>query len=163
MRPDKLDKAVDVFIWNIIEIHSQLEDIHSSWAKLLGVTEPQWLMLMGITELDIGKGVSGTDLAKKLRVHPSFVTGQAKILEKQKLILRQPRSDDARFVLMSLSPKAKIDFEKISEKMIALNLTLLKDLNEEVFVDLNTTLAAISKNARLGSQLLAIDIDTTSK
>ncbi|MBB4366910.1 hypothetical protein GGD66_008015 [Bradyrhizobium sp. CIR48] len=40
------------FVWNILEIQSQLEDIHSVWARLLGITEPQWLMLMAIMDLD---------------------------------------------------------------------------------------------------------------
>ncbi|KAH2776380.1 hypothetical protein KXW38_000372, partial [Aspergillus fumigatus] len=52
----KLDRAITDFIWNIVEIHSQLEDIHTSWAGLLGITEPQWLILMAITELDQGRG-----------------------------------------------------------------------------------------------------------
>src|SRR6266566_279468 len=53
----KLDRAITDFIWNVVEIHSQLEDIHTSWAELLGITEPQWLILMAITELDEGRGV----------------------------------------------------------------------------------------------------------
>src|SRR5881227_2376703 len=70
----KLDRAITDFIWNVVEIHSQLEDIHTSWAGLLGITEPQWLILMAITELDQGRGVAGIDIANKLRVHPAFVT-----------------------------------------------------------------------------------------
>src|SRR6266702_2904200 len=81
----KLDRAITDFIWNVVEIHSQLEDIHSSWAELLGITEPQWLILMAITELDEGRGVAGTDIANKLRVHPAFVTNQTKNLEKNTL------------------------------------------------------------------------------
>jgi MarR family transcriptional regulator, organic hydroperoxide resistance regulator len=74
----KLDRAITDFIWNVVEIHSQLEDIHTSWAGLLGITEPQWLILMAITELDQGRGVAGIDIANKLRVHPAFVTNQSR-------------------------------------------------------------------------------------
>jgi hypothetical protein len=28
----KLDRAITDFIWNVVEIHSQLEDIHTCWA-----------------------------------------------------------------------------------------------------------------------------------
>ncbi|MCP2126894.1 hypothetical protein [Bradyrhizobium ottawaense] len=72
----KFDRAMKDFVWNIIETHSQLEDIHSVWARLLGVTEPQWLMLMAIMDLDKGLGVAGIDGAKKLGGHPGFAANQ---------------------------------------------------------------------------------------
>ncbi len=70
----------------------QLEDIHTSWAGLLGITEPQWLILMAITELDEGRGVAGIDIANKLRVHPAFVINQTKSLEKGGLLVAEPGS-----------------------------------------------------------------------
>ena len=153
----KLDKAIRDFIWNVVEIHSQLEDIHTSWAGLLGITEPQWLILMAITELDEGRGVAGIDIANKLRVHPAFVTNQTKSLEKAGLLSRQPGADDARFVLMSLTAKANADIERLSKRKLALNSTMFNELDEKTLAELNATLATIAKNARLAARLLAID------
>jgi DNA-binding MarR family transcriptional regulator len=152
------DRAISDFIWNVVEIHSQLEDIHTSWAGLLGITQPQWLILMAITELDQGRGVAGIDIANKLRVHPAFVTNQTKSLEKAGLLSRQPRADDARFVLMSLTPKATEDIEKLSKRKLALNSTMFNELDEKTLADLNAALATIAKNARLAARLLAIDV-----
>jgi DNA-binding MarR family transcriptional regulator len=153
----KLDRAITDFIWNIVEIHSQLEDIHTSWAGLLGITEPQWLILMAITELDQGRGVAGIDIANKLRVHPAFVTNQTKSLEKAGLITRRPGADDARFVLMSLTDKATSEIEKLSKRKLALNSTMFNEIDEKTLDDLNGALAKIAKNARLAARLLAID------
>lgn len=153
----KLDRAITDFIWNIVEIHSQLEDIHTSWAGLLGITEPQWLILMAITELDQGRGVAGIDIANKLRVHPAFVTNQTKSLEKAGLITRRPGADDARFVLMSLTDKATSEIEKLSKRKLALNSTMFNEVDEKTLDDLNGALAKIAKNARLAARLLAID------
>lgn len=154
----KLDRAITDFIWNVVEIHSQLEDIHTSWAGLLGITEPQWLILMAITELDEGQGVAGIDIANKLRVHPAFVTNQTKTLEKNGFLSRRPAADDARFVLMSLTAKATADIEKLSKRKLALNSTMFNDLDEKAMTTLNATLATIAKNARLAARLLAIDV-----
>ncbi|MCK1383606.1 MarR family transcriptional regulator [Bradyrhizobium sp. 21] len=154
----KLDRATTDFIWNIIEIHSQLEDIHTSWAELLGITEPQWLILMAITELDEGRGVAGIDIANKLRVHPAFVTNQTKTLEKGGFLSRRPGADDARFVLMALTAKATTEIEKLSKRKLALNSTMFNDLDEKALADMNATLATIAKNARLAARLLAIDV-----
>jgi DNA-binding MarR family transcriptional regulator len=154
----KLDRAITDFIWNVVEINSQLEDIHTSWAGLLGITEPQWLILMAITELDEGQGVAGIDVANKLRVHPAFVTNQTKNLEKSGFLSRRPGADDARFVLMSLTAKATADIEKLSKRKLSLNSTMFNDLDEKTLATLNAALATIAKNARLAARLLAIDV-----
>ncbi|UPK32223.1 MarR family transcriptional regulator [Bradyrhizobium sp. 186] len=154
----KLDRAITDFVWNVVEIHSQLEDIHNSWAELLGITEPQWLILMAITELDGGRGVAGIDIANKLRVHPAFVTNQTKSLEKGGFLTRQPAADDARYVLMSLTAKATREIEKLSKRKLALNSTMFNDLDEQTLAALNVALATIAKNARLAARLLAIDV-----
>jgi len=154
----KLDRAITDFIWNVVEINSQLEDIHTSWAELLGITEPQWLILMAITELDQGRGVAGTDIANKLRVHPAFVTNQTKSLEKGGFLSRRPGADDARFVLMSLTAKATTEIEKLSKRKLVLNSTIFNDLDEKTLTNLNALLATIAKNTRLAARLLAIDV-----
>ncbi len=153
----KLDRAIMDFVWNVVEIHSQLENIHTSWAGLLGITQPQWLILMAITELDEGRGVAGIDIANKLRVHPAFVTNQTKTLEKGGFLSRRPAADDARFVLMSLTAKATTEIEKLSKRKLALNSTMFNDLDEKTLAELNASLAMIAKNARLAARLLAID------
>lgn len=157
MLEKKLDRAITDFIWNVVEIHSQLEDIHTSWARLLGITEPQWLILMAVTELDEGRGVAGIDIANKLRVHPAFVTNQTKTLEKSGFLSRRPGADDARFVLMSLTEKATTEIDKLTKRKLALNSTMFNEIDEKTLTDLNTTLATIAKNARLAARLLAID------
>ncbi|WP_314960829.1 MarR family winged helix-turn-helix transcriptional regulator [Bradyrhizobium cosmicum] len=158
MIENKLDRAITDFIWNVVEIHTQVEHIHTSWARLLGITEPQWLILMAVTELDEGRGVAGIDIANKLRVHPAFVTNQTKSLEKAGLLSRRPGADDARFVLMSLTKKATMDIEKLSKRKLALNSTMFNELDEKTLASLNDALATIAKNARLAARLLAIDV-----
>jgi DNA-binding MarR family transcriptional regulator len=154
----KLDRAMRDFIWNIVDVHSELEEIHKAWAQLLGISEPQWLILMAIDELDAGGGVSGVDVANKLKIHPAFVTNQTKSLEKTGLLAREPSPDDGRFVLMSLTAKARAEIAKLAKKRQALNATMFGSLDERSLNDLNAKLSAIRKNARLASQKLAIDI-----
>ncbi|MGY3146437.1 DNA-binding MarR family transcriptional regulator [Bradyrhizobium sp. USDA 3397] len=151
-----IDRAVRDFIWNVVEIHSQIEEIHKSWAELLGLTEPQWLILMAIDELDQGSGVSGIAVASKLRIHPAFVTNQTKKLEATQFLMREPSPDDARFVQMSLTEKARAEISKLSSKREALNSALLEGLDQASLDYLNKRLTSIAKNSRLASQKLSI-------
>nr|WP_247293567.1 MULTISPECIES: MarR family transcriptional regulator [unclassified Bradyrhizobium] len=151
-----IDRAVRDFIWNVVEIHSQIEEIHKSWAELLGLTEPQWLILMAIDELDQGRGVSGIAVASKLRIHPAFVTNQTKKLEVMEFLAREPSPDDARFVQMSLTEKARAEISKLSSKREALNSALLEGLDQASLDYLNKRLTSIAKNSRMASQKLSI-------
>lgn len=155
---EPLARAVTDFIWNMVEIHSQLEEIHKNWAQMLGITEPQWLILMAIDELDEGRGVSGTAVANKLRIHPAFVTNQTKRLEKMELLTRATSPEDARFLQISLTEKAQAEIATLSMKRQALNATLFGGLDEESIHYLNKRLALVAKNSRLASQKLSIGI-----
>ncbi|UPJ76881.1 MarR family transcriptional regulator [Bradyrhizobium sp. 187] len=155
---DQTDKAARDFIWNIVEIHSQLEDIHKNWAHLLGITEPQWLILMAIDELDEGRGVSGIAVANKLRIHPGFVTNQTKRLESLEFLTRVPSPDDARYVQMSLTQKARTEIAKLSIKRQGLNATLFDGLDGASIDYLNKRLSLLAKNSRLASQKLSIGV-----
>lgn len=154
----QLDRAVTDFIWNIVEIHSQLEEIHKSWALMLGLTEPQWLILMAIEELDQGRGVPGIAVANKLRIHPAFVTNQTKRLEKLEFLVRVTSPEDARFLQISLTQKARAEIANLSIKRQAVNSTMFGELDEESLRYLNKRLSSIAKNSRLASQKLSIGV-----
>ncbi|QQO35584.1 MarR family transcriptional regulator [Bradyrhizobium diazoefficiens] len=155
---EQLDRALKDFIWNIVEVHSQLEEIHKSWAQTLGITQPQWLILMAIDELDEGRGVSGIAVANKLRIHPAFVTNQTKRLEAMEFLSRVTSPDDARFLQISLTPKAQAEIMMLSNKRQALISTMFSGLDEESLKYLNKRLASIAKNSRLASQKLSIGL-----
>ncbi len=153
----QLDDAIRNFVWNIVEINSHLESIQKTWAELLGVSEPQWLILMAIDELDSGTGVSGVDVSNKLRVHPAFVTTQTKSLEKVGLLTRIPSPTDARFVLMSLTPMARTEISKLSSKRNALNASVFAPLDARTLTDLITKLDMIRKTSERAARQLAAD------
>lgn len=90
------------FTWDIAAINIHLDGIRYFWAKELGISGPQWMILMAIGDLDRGKGVPVKDVSAMLHVDPSFVTTQSKMLEKNGFLRRIPSSEDARVVLMSL-------------------------------------------------------------
>lgn len=155
---EHIKRSVADFMWNIVEIHSQLEEIHKSWAQFLGISEPQWLILMAIDELDEGRGVSGIAVANKLRIHPAFVTNQTKKLEQLNFLTRITSPEDARFLQISLTEKVRAEIANLSMKREALNATMFSGLDHESLEYLNKRLASIAKNSRLASQKLSIGI-----
>ncbi|KRR04403.1 transcriptional regulator [Bradyrhizobium jicamae] len=111
---------------------------------------------MAINELDEGSGVSGIAVATKLHIHPAFVTNQTKKLEGMEFLSRV--TDDARYLRISLTHKARAEIESLSSKRQALNSTIFDGLDEESLHYLNRRLTLIAKSSRLASQKLNIGI-----
>jgi len=86
------------FAWEIAAINVHLQEIRYFWAKALGVSGPQWMILMALADLDQGAGVPVKVVSKMLHVDPSFVTTQSKMLEKKGFMRRKTSGDDARVV-----------------------------------------------------------------
>jgi MarR family transcriptional regulator, organic hydroperoxide resistance regulator len=103
--PAKNQDAARRFTWEIASISMHLEEIRYFWAKTLGISGPQWMILMALADLDKGEGASVKAVAKLLNVDSSFVTTQSKIIEKKGLVRRRTSEDDARVVQMSLTER----------------------------------------------------------
>jgi MarR family transcriptional regulator, organic hydroperoxide resistance regulator len=88
------------FTWEIASISVHLEELRYFWAKALGVSGPQWMILMAVSELDQGDGIPVNAVSRMLHVDSSFVTTQSKLLEKKGFMRRKPAPDDARVVRM---------------------------------------------------------------
>ena len=61
-------EIIQEFIWDIVSINGHLEEIRYFWARILGISGPQWLILMATSELDRGDGVSVRAVSAKLEV-----------------------------------------------------------------------------------------------
>ncbi|MFG3594586.1 MarR family winged helix-turn-helix transcriptional regulator [Bradyrhizobium sp. RDI18] len=102
---------------------------------------------MAIDELDQGRGVSGIVVANKFRIHPAFVTNQTKKLEQLELLARVTSPDDARFLQMSLTEKARAEITKLSNRRQALTSTMFSEVDKESLDYLNKRLTSIAKIA----------------
>ncbi|KRR18662.1 MarR family transcriptional regulator [Bradyrhizobium lablabi] len=98
-------EVVRRFMWEIRSINLCLEELRQFRADVLGITGPQWMILMALTELDRENGVPVNVVSKLMHVDPSFVTTQSKLLEKKGFLRRRTSTSDARVVQMSLTDK----------------------------------------------------------
>ena len=74
--PTKNQDMVRRFAWEIASINVHLQELRYFWAKTLGISGPQWMILMALADLDRGDGVPVKVVSKMLHVDSSFVTTQ---------------------------------------------------------------------------------------
>jgi DNA-binding MarR family transcriptional regulator len=153
----KNQEIVRQFVWDIASINVHLEEIRHFWAKELGISGPQWMILMAIGDLDRGKGVPVKDVSAMLHVDPSFVTTQSKMLEKNGFTRRIPSSEDARVVLMSLSDKASKKIALLSSRREQLKDFVLAGFDDRTLKEITDQLAALKNRLEKATLMLGVD------
>src|SRR6202035_18998 len=146
------------FTWEIRTINVHLQEIRYFWAKTLGISGPQWMILMALADLDQGGGVPVKVVAKMLHVDPSFVTTQSKLLEKKGFLRRKTSTEDARIVKMSLTDKTYKHLSSLDSQREALNEFIFAELKDKQISELTETLQTLQN--RLQKAILKMVADT---
>lgn len=146
------------FLWDIASINVHLDKIGHFWAQTLGISGPQWMILMAVADLDRGHGVPVKDVSTMLHVDPSFVTTQSKALEKYGFVRRITSSSDARVVLMSLSDKACKQVANLSSRQELLDKFIFADFDDRTLKDIADQLASLKNRLEKAALKLAADI-----
>jgi MarR family transcriptional regulator, organic hydroperoxide resistance regulator len=146
------------FTWQIASINVHLEEIRYFWAKALGISGPQWMILMALADLDQGEGVSVKAVSKMLHVDPSFVTTQSKMLEKKGFMRRKTSAEDARIVQMSLTDKTYKNIAGLASQQDTLNEFIFAEFSDRELGEFNTKLASLTKRLEKACMKVAMDI-----
>ncbi len=142
----------------IASINVHLEELRRFWAKTLGISGPQWMILMALVDLDQDNGVPVNAVSRKLHVDSSFVTTQSKLLEKKGLLRRKTSSEDARIVKMSLTDKTYKHLAGLAAQQQALNDFIFAELSDGQLDDLTHALTMLQN--RLEKATLKVVVDT---
>src|SRR5215467_5352902 len=131
------------FIWEIASISVHLEELRQFWAKALGISGPQWMILMALADLDKEDGVPVNVVSKMLHVDPSFVTTQSKLLEKGGFLRRKASASDARVVQMSLTDKTHRHLAGLAQQQKSLNEFIFEEFDDRELMEFAGKLSAL--------------------
>jgi len=154
----KNQDVVRQLAWEIAAINVHLQEIRYFWAKTLGISGPQWMILMALADLDQGEGVPVKVVSKMLHVDPSFVTTQSKMLEKKGFMRRKTSLDDARVVEMSLTDKTYKHIAGLASEQETLNDFIFAEFSERELSELTGKLAQLKNRLEKASLKVAMGI-----
>jgi DNA-binding MarR family transcriptional regulator len=163
-RADSRDAAgknqdlVRQFTWEVASINVHLQEIRHFWAKTLGISGPQWMILMALADLDEGEGISVKVVSKMLHVDPSFVTTQSKLLEKKGFVRRRVSEEDARIVQMSLTDKTYKLIEGLASQRENLRHFIFDEFSDRELTELTGKLNLLKNRLEKACLKIAIDI-----
>lgn len=153
----KNQDVVRRFTWEIASISVHLEELRQFWARTLGVSGPQWMIIMALADLDKGEGVPVNAVSKLLHVDSSFVTTQSKLLEKKGFVRRKASTADARIVNMSLTDRTYKHLASLASQQEALNEFIFSEFSASEVNELTVKLAALKKRLEKACMKAAVD------
>ena len=159
--PSDAAKNQDVikrFTWEVASINVYLQELRYFWAKALGISGPQWMILTALADLDQGEGVPVKVVSKMLHVDPSFVTTQSKLLEKKGFMRRKTSVEDARIVQMSLTDKAYKQMANLASQQETLSDFIFADFRDRELAAFTAKLTSLKNRIENACLKVAIDL-----
>jgi DNA-binding MarR family transcriptional regulator len=153
----KNQDLVSQFIWEVASINVHLEELRQFWARALGISGPQWMILMALADLDEEDGVPVNVVSKMLHVDPSFVTTQSKLLEKGGFLRRRPSASDARVVQMSLTDKTHKHLAGLADQQKSLNEFIFEEFDDRQLTEFTRKLTALKNRLEKARLKIALD------
>jgi len=133
------DRSFRELVRDLVDFSARLQEIREAIARGMGVTSPQYNVLMTLSQF--GDDVTVGDLAERLRVSAPFVVTETRRLEALGLLEKRPDATDRRRVMLLLTAKARTALRDIAPLQVSVNDVLFSTLNARDF----STLARLTK------------------
>jgi DNA-binding MarR family transcriptional regulator len=130
------------FLYDFSTLGVSLEIVRSYLASLLGLTSPQYNIVMVLANGD-GKELSVTEVARRLHVSTAFITAEGINLESAGLIEKHRNPNDGRGVLLYLTQLGWEQVTQIAPERQKINDHLFGSLSARDFQALSETLASL--------------------
>jgi len=134
------DHTFRELITNLHVMAQQLIELRASLATQLGVTGPQFSLLLAVAhaqdEEGVEEGINVSRLARQLRVTPAFVTTEAGKLIRQRLLTKRGSKVDRRGVLLSVTDRGYGRLIAFAPKLQKVNDEIFRSLDARTFRNL---------------------------
>lgn len=113
MEKEEFKRSIKNVVWAIRRIVSLIYYNSRSMVKKYGVTGPQSMLIKLLYASD--EALSSAELARRMNVTPSNITGIIDRLEEKEIVVRIRKPDDRRISLIELTEKGKDFGEKLPD------------------------------------------------
>jgi len=127
--PDGSDRGLRAMVYDLLAVGARMEDVRDHLAAEIGVSGPQYAILMAIFHLQEEPGGAGVRaVGRRLHVSGPFVTAQANRLVEKGLVEKRPNPRDGRGVWLCLTDEGN--------RRIADAAPLIQEANDSFFAAL---------------------------
>ncbi|WP_156471411.1 MarR family winged helix-turn-helix transcriptional regulator [Polynucleobacter sinensis] len=139
----KTDKQFRQLIYDLSVAGAKLEIARAHLARQLGVTSPQYNILMVVAQYQNSLGITISDVANHLHVTLSHVTTEAKKLEKGGWLSTFVNPNDRRARMLQINPNATEKIVVLGQSQRIINDDLFQNIGKAEFDNICKTLSKL--------------------
>ena len=147
-------------VHDLLTIAARMEMVREHHGRRMGISGPQYSVLMAVAHLQNESGASVGGVAQALHVSSAFVAAETGKLARRRLLLKQPNPDDRRGVLLSVAPAGRLAVDRCAAEIRAINDMFFGELDTQAFGALCEAAATLVDSSRKAVRYLtAVDED----
>ena len=141
------DRRFRILVNDLFTIASRMELVRAHLGRRMGISGPQYSLLVAVAHLQGARGVSVGAVAQAMHVSSAFIAAETGKMAKLGLLLKRSNPDDRRGVLISLAPAGRRQLDRVSAEIRAINDLFFGSLDAKSFTALCAAAQALVKGS----------------
>jgi MarR family transcriptional regulator, organic hydroperoxide resistance regulator len=137
------DKRFRQLVSDLFTIAARMETVREHLARRMGLSGPQYSVLMAVARLQGRNGVAVGAVATQLHVSAAFIATETGKLQQIGLVAKRQSQKDRRSVLLSITRSGRLLIERHSEEIRVINDAFFGALSQRAFLGLSTAMAVL--------------------
>ncbi|WP_324754079.1 MarR family winged helix-turn-helix transcriptional regulator [Roseovarius sp. Pro17] len=148
-------------VHNLLALSARLEQIRNRFGSFIGLSGPQYTMLVTVRQVEGEKGIGIRGLSNYLSLSPPFVTVETTKLVQAGILEKRSDPDDLRRIRLTVSPSGIALLERLAPMQRDINNLLFSPVTAADFDQICELTEDLGQSAdqalRLSDQLLTTD------
>ncbi|MGX1098842.1 DNA-binding MarR family transcriptional regulator [Amorphus sp. MBR-141] len=157
------DAAFRTFVHGLLAFTARLEATRSGLAELVGLSGPQYTILISIAHLEEADDVSVSTVADHLHYSGAFVTLEVGRLVKKGLVSKRPSTRDRRRVRLAVTDAGRALLAELAPTQARVNDTLFSALDAPDLDRILDLLPGLIDGGDAATALLSYEIATAER
>jgi DNA-binding MarR family transcriptional regulator len=157
-RPELLEDGRDdgfrALVHDSLAFAARLQAVRDGYARLIGISGPQYTILISIARLSKAQDVSVTTVADHLHLSGSAVTNEVTKLVRMGLVEKTEDPTDRRRVVLSITEEGRLRFRLLAPVQSQVNDVHFSRLSRKGFLELRRTMADLVESTDEALSLL---------
>lgn len=108
-------------IYRLLVVEERLRHARAHFGRLIGLSGPQYMLLISVAYLQGATGITVRSLARDLRVTSAFITAESRRLIERGLLAKRRNPHDSRSTLLSVTTAGQRRIEEVIPEVRAIN------------------------------------------
>jgi DNA-binding MarR family transcriptional regulator len=141
------DRRFRALVADLLTIATRMELVRDHLGRRMGISSPQYSLMVAVARLQGGNGIAVGALARALHVSSAFIASESGKLARRRLLHKRTNPLDRRGVLLSIAPIGRLALDRVSAEIRTVNDLFFGALDSADFAALSNAAGALIESS----------------